>query len=71
MTALNHQITSRTLAATAFMVAALAGLIVALVLGITATSGHPAGGHSGRTTSGSQSAPGPGFRAPGCLICYR
>jgi hypothetical protein len=70
MTALTHPGTSRTLVA-AFMVAAVLGLIVALVLGITATSGPPAGGHSGRTTSGSQPAPGPGFRAPGCLICYR
>jgi hypothetical protein len=71
MTALTHPSTSRTLAATVILAAAALGLIVALVLGITATSGRPAGGHSGRATSGSQPAPGPGFRQPGCLVCYR
>jgi len=71
MTALTHQLTSRTLAAAAFVAAAVAGLIVALALGISATSGPSGGGHNGPATSGSQSAPGPGFRAPGCLICDR
>ena len=71
MTALTHQLTSRTLAAAAFVAAAVAGLIVALALGISATSGAPGGGHSGPATSGGQLAPGPGFQAPGCLICDR
>jgi hypothetical protein len=39
MTALTHQLTSRTLATAAFVAAAVAGLIVALALGISATSG--------------------------------
>jgi hypothetical protein len=63
MTALTHQLASRTLAAAAFMAAVVLGLIAALILGITATSGHPAGGPSGRTTPGSQPVPGPGSRA--------
>jgi len=66
MTALTHQITSRTLVAAAFIVAALAGLIVALALGISATSGQGT-----RPASVNQPAPAPGFRQPGCLACYR
>jgi hypothetical protein len=62
MTTLTRQITSRTLVATAFLVAALAGLILALVLGIAATSGHPPGGQGGHGTD---------FRHLGCLACYR
>ena len=62
MTTLTHQITSRTLVATAFLVAALAGLIVTLLLGISATSGHSPGGQGSR---------GADFRQPGCLVCYR
>jgi hypothetical protein len=46
----------------AFLVAALAGLIVVLVVGIAATSGHSPGGQGGHGT---------GFRQPGCLVCYR
>jgi hypothetical protein len=60
MNALTHQITSRTLVAAAFLVAALAGLIVTLVLGMAATSGHSPGGQGGRGTD---------FRQPGCLVC--
>ena len=71
MTALTHQITSRTLVAAAFIVAALAGLIVALALGISATSGHSPSGQGTRPASVNQPAPGPGFRQPGCLACYR
>jgi hypothetical protein len=71
MTALTHQLTSRTLVAAAFVAAAVAGLIVALALGISATSGPPGGSHSGPATTGSQPAPGPGFRASGCLLCDR
>ena len=43
----HHSIASRTRVAIAFLVVALAGLIVALVLGIAATSGHSSGGHRG------------------------
>jgi hypothetical protein len=71
MTALTHQITSRTLVAAAFIVAALAGLIVALALAISATSGHSSSGQGGRPASVNQPAPGAGFRQPGCLACYR
>ena len=62
MTTLTHHITSRTLVATAFLVAALAGLIVTLLLGIAATSGHSPGG---------QGSHGADFQQPGCLVCYR
>ncbi|HEV2253401.1 MAG TPA: hypothetical protein VGS06_09435 [Streptosporangiaceae bacterium] len=71
MTALTHQITSRTLVAAAILAAALAGLIIALALGISATSGHSSSGQGGRPASVNQPAPGPGFRQPGCLACYR
>jgi hypothetical protein len=71
MTALTHQITSRTLIAAAFFVAALVGLIVALALGISATSGHSPSSPGSRPASVNQPAPGPGFRQPGCLACYR
>jgi hypothetical protein len=71
MTALTHQITSRTLVAAAVIVAALAGLIVALALAISATSGHSPSGQGGRPASVNQPAPGAGFRQPGCLACYR
>ena len=54
----HHQITRRTMVAIAFLVVALAGLIVALVLGIAATSGHSSGGHRGRVTD---------VRKSGCL----
>ena len=67
MTALTH----RTLIAAAFFAAALAGLIIALALGISATSGHSPSGQGGRPASVNQPAPGPGFRQPGCLACYR
>jgi hypothetical protein len=53
----HHQIARRTLVVIAFLVAALAGLIVALVLGIAATSGHSPGG---------QGRHGTGHRQPGC-----
>jgi hypothetical protein len=49
-TVTHHHITRRTRVAIAFLVAALAGLIVALVLGIAATGGHSSGGHRGRVT---------------------
>ena len=63
MTTLTHrQITSRTPVVIAFLVAALAGLIVVLVVGIAATSGHSPGGQGSR---------GADFRQPGCLVCYR
>ena len=65
MTALTHQLTGRTLAAAAFVAAVVAGLIVALALGISATSGPPGGGHSGPATSGSHGAPGPVSGRPG------
>lgn len=71
MTALTHQITSRTLIAAAFIAAALAGLIVALALAISAASGHSPSGQGARPASVNQPAPGPGFRQPGCLACYR
>ena len=71
MTALTHHITSRTLVAAAFIVAALAGLIVALALVISATSTHSPSGQGGRPATVNQPAPGPGFRQPGCLACYR
>ena len=71
MTALTHQITSRTLIAAAVIVAALAGLIVALALAISATSGHSSSGQGGRPASVNQPPPGPGFRQPGCLACDR
>ena len=71
MTALTHQITSRAAVATAFLVGALAGLIVALTLGISAVSGHSPGGQGGPPASVSQPAHGAGFRLPGCLVCYR
>lgn len=71
MTALTHQITSRTLVAAVFIVAALAGLIVALALGISPASGHSPSGQGSRPASVNQPAPGPGFRQPGCLACYR
>ena len=71
MTALTYSITSRTLLATAFWVAALAGLIVALALGTIAPSGHSPGGRGGRPASVSQPARGLGFRQPGCLVCAR
>ena len=58
----HHQMASRTRVAIAITVAALAGLIVALVLGIAATSGHSPGGQGGHGT---------GFRQPACLVCYR
>jgi len=51
MTALTHQLTSRTLAATALVVAALAGLIAALALAITVASGHSPTGQIGRPAS--------------------
>jgi F0F1-type ATP synthase membrane subunit c/vacuolar-type H+-ATPase subunit K len=70
MTALTTQITSRTLVA-AVLTVALAGLMVALVLGITATSGRSAGNQESQSTSVSHPAPGTGFRLPGCLVCYR
>ena len=57
-----RQIASRTPVVIAFLVAALAGLIVVLVVGIAATSGHSPGGQGGHGT---------GFRQPGCLVCYR
>jgi len=71
MTALTRQITSRTLVATAFLAAALAGLIIALALGISATSGHSPSGQGTRPASVNQPPPAPGFRQPGCLACYR
>lgn len=71
MTALTHQITSHTVVATAFVFAALAGLIVALTLGISAVSGHSPGGQGGRPASVSQPDREAGFRQPGCLLCYR
>jgi hypothetical protein len=59
MTTLTHpQIARRTLVVIACLVAALAGLIVALVLGIAATSGHSPGG---------QGRHGTGVRKPGCV----
>ena len=54
----HHRITRRTRVAIAFLVAALAGLIVALVLGIAAASGHSSGGHPGHVTDVQQ---------PGCI----
>jgi hypothetical protein len=70
MTALTHQSTSRTLVAITVLAAAVLGLIIALGLGIglgiTAT-----GGHGGGAAPGSRPVPGSGFRAPGCLVCYR
>ena len=54
----HHQMASRTRVAIAITVAALAGLIVALVVGIAATSGHSSGGHRGRVTD---------VRKSGCL----
>ena len=54
----HHQLTRRTMVAIAFLVVALAGLIVALVLGIAATSGHSSGGQHGRVTDVQQ---------PGCV----
>ena len=54
----HHSIASRTRVAIAFLVVALAGLIVALVLGIAATSGHSSGGQHGRVTDVQQ---------PGCV----
>ena len=58
ITLTHHPIASRTRVAIAFLVVALAGLIVALVLGIAATSGHSSGGHRGRVTD---------VRKSGCL----
>ena len=54
----HHQMASRTRVAIAITVAALAGLIVALVVGIAATSGHSSGGQHGRVTDVQQ---------PGCV----
>ena len=54
----HHQMASRTRVAIAITVAALAGLIVALVLGIAAASGHSSGGHPGHVTDVQQ---------PGCI----
>ena len=71
MTALTHQITSRTLVTTAFLAAAIAGLIVALLLGTLATSGRSPSGHRAQSTSVSQPARGRDFPPPGCLVCYR
>ena len=51
----HHKITRRTRVAIAISVAALAGLIVALILGIAATSGHSPGGQRGRVTHVQQS----------------
>ena len=59
-TLIHHHIASRTVVAIAFLVAAVAGLIVALVLGIAATSGHSSGGQRGRVTD---------TRKPGC-VCF-
>jgi hypothetical protein len=58
ITLTHHPIASRTRVAIAFLVVALAGLIVALVLGIAATSGHSSGGDRGRVTD---------VRKSGCL----
>ena len=71
MTALTPQITSRHLVAAVLIAAALAGLLIALVLGITATSGRSSGSPAGQSTSVSHPPPGTGFRLPGCLVCYR
>ena len=58
ITLTHHPIASRTRVAIAFLVVALAGLIVALVLGIAAASGHSSGGHPGHVTDVQQ---------PGCI----
>ena len=58
ITLTHHQIASRTKVVIAFLVAALAGLIVALILGIAATSGHSPGG---------QGRHGTGVRQPRCF----
>ena len=58
ITLTHHPIASRTRVAIAFLVVALAGLIVALVLGIAAASGHSSGGQHGRVMNVQQ---------PGCI----